>query len=55
MHDVTLFLAVHSPMYRYCLITFSVTVQLSDNAAIFRNVDHTVAENIETMSLEMRM
>ena len=25
MHDVTLFVAVHSPMSRYCSITFSVT------------------------------
>jgi len=31
VHDVTLVVAVHSPMSRYCLIIFSVTVQSSDN------------------------
>jgi len=31
VHDVTLVVAVHSPMSRYCSITFSVTVQSSYN------------------------
>ena len=49
VHDVTLVVAVHSPMSRYCLIIFSVTVQSSDNTFFGRNVDRTVAENIETV------
>ena len=43
MHDVTLFVAVHSPMSRYCSITFSVTAQSVDNDFYFRNVDRTFA------------
>ena len=34
VHDVTLFVAVHSPMSGYCSATFSVTVQSSDNACL---------------------
>ena len=51
-HDVTLFVTVYSPVSRYCSITFSIAVS-SDNAFFFRNVDRTVAGNVETMSLEM--
>jgi hypothetical protein len=55
VHDVMLlFVAVHSPMCRYCSITFSVTVPSSDNVFIFRNVDGTVAGNIETMTIYLR-
>ena len=54
MHHVTLIVAVYSPVSSYCSITFSiVAVQSSDNAFFLRNVDRTVAGNVETMSLEM--
>jgi hypothetical protein len=36
-------------------ITFSVTVQSSDNMLFWRNLDSTVTGNIETMSLEMKI
>ena len=55
MHDVTLFVGVHSPMASYSLNTFSVTVELSNNAFLGRNLDRTVARNFETMTLEMRI
>jgi len=51
VQDVTLFVAVHSPTNRYCLINFSVTVQSSDNAFILEM--WTVAGKIDIMSLEM--
>ena len=55
MHDVMLlFVAVNSPMCRYCSVTFSVTVPSSDNVFIFRNVDGTVAGNIETMTIYLQ-
>ena len=54
MHDITLFVAVHSPMASYSLNTFSVTVQLSNNTFLGRK-DRTVAGNFETMTLEMRI
>ena len=53
MHHVTLIVAVYSPVSSYCSITFSIAVQSSDNAFFLRNVDRTVAGNVETMSLEM--
>ena len=50
VHDLTLFVAIHSSKSCYCSITFSVTVQ-----SFLSNVDRTVAGNIETMSLEIKI
>jgi hypothetical protein len=50
VHDLTLFVAIHSSKSCYCSIAFSVTVQ-----SFLSNVDRTVAGNIETMSLEIKI
>jgi len=54
VHDVTLFVPVHSTMCRYCSITSSVIVHFP-TVLFVRNVDSTFDGNIETLSLEMRI
>ena len=52
MHDVTLFVAVHSPKSRHCSITFHVTAQWCDNACL--EMWAVELPEILKLSLEMR-
>jgi hypothetical protein len=48
MHDVTLYVAIHSPNSRHYWVTFRVTT-IMQQRFILRNVERIVAGNIGTM------
>jgi hypothetical protein len=55
VHEVTLFVDVHSTMSRYCSITFSVTVQSVDKTFLAKKVDRAVPGNNETENMTVNL